>query len=229
MPQPQSVVPEPSAPYGQYMRVSELLDLQRPAAVRVHPDELHFQTVHQVTELLLQCITDDLTRAGQLVDGDAALPAERLVARATTTMTAARAVLDVLGAFTIADYNVIRRELGSSSAAESPGWAGLAKAAAALNLAFARMTDRLGVDLVSSLEGGDHADPIHRLATAMMDADVALSEWRWRHYCTATRLIGLAGTGTQGTHLQVLSRHAHEHAFARVWAAAAAASTGGQR
>src|SRR3712207_8024675 len=40
--------------YGSYLRVPELLALQRPRSVPPHPEELHFIVVHQALELWMK-------------------------------------------------------------------------------------------------------------------------------------------------------------------------------
>ena len=57
--------------YGSYLRVPELLALQRPRSRPPHPEELHFIVVHQALELWMKLLQHDLGRIVGLLDGDA--------------------------------------------------------------------------------------------------------------------------------------------------------------
>ncbi|NUR59359.1 MAG: hypothetical protein HOV87_11920 [Catenulispora sp.] len=220
---PSSSLVPPSAPYGDYMHVGTLLSLQRPPHVRAHPDELHFQATHQVIELLLACLVEDLGRAAAHVDHDDLLAAERMTGRAALGVRIASSALELLSTLTLADYNLIRRELGRSSAAQSPGWHRTEATGRALAAALDRYLARHQLDLVAIVE---HARPVdaHRLITAVTDLDTAISDWRWRHFNLAARLIGPGGSGTQGTALDVLARRAQSRLFGDVWKAYATVS-----
>jgi len=211
-----SLIP-PSAAYTDYMQLDTLLSLQRPACARVHPDELHFQTVHQVTELLLQCTFEDLDRAAAAIDANDPLSAERLAWRARVGVGVARAAVELLAGLTLRDYHTIRLSLGTSSAAESPGWARIRRSGAGLAKALTHLLTRQGIDLVDVYLHGDTADPVHRLAEAMVGLDVACAEWRFAHFSAAARLIGAASTGTQGMPVDGLGRAIHHRMFPDLW------------
>src|SRR5713226_6276808 len=56
--------------YERYLRVPELLALQKPEGSRTHADELLFQTVHQVEELWMKAADDEISRPAAALDGD---------------------------------------------------------------------------------------------------------------------------------------------------------------
>ncbi len=60
----------PITEYERYLRVPDLLQLQKPAEARTHVDELLFQVVHQVEELWMSAADDEITRLTVALDAD---------------------------------------------------------------------------------------------------------------------------------------------------------------
>jgi len=56
--------------YERYVRVPELLELQKPVALLAHPEERLFQTTHQTAELWLHHIDYEVDRVAELIEGD---------------------------------------------------------------------------------------------------------------------------------------------------------------
>src|SRR4051795_6289161 len=56
--------------YERYVRVPELLELQKPVDQLVTPDEALFQTTHQAAELWLKHIDYELHRVADAIDGN---------------------------------------------------------------------------------------------------------------------------------------------------------------
>ncbi|MFM8854223.1 MAG: tryptophan 2,3-dioxygenase family protein, partial [Acidimicrobiaceae bacterium] len=68
---------EPSLTYSSYLKIDELLQLQRPRSTGPEHDEMLFIIVHQTYELWFKCVLHELSRAQQLLElGDthASLP-----------------------------------------------------------------------------------------------------------------------------------------------------------
>src|SRR5829696_2132901 len=72
--------------YGSYLRVPELLSLQRPRSRPPHPEELHFIVVHQALELWMKLLLHDLGRIVGLLDGDDFPRALALLGRVNHTL-----------------------------------------------------------------------------------------------------------------------------------------------
>ena len=67
--------------YERYVRVEELLELQKPLDQLVNPEELLFQTTHQTAELWLRQVDYEVHRAGQKIEQDHLPPATDLLRR----------------------------------------------------------------------------------------------------------------------------------------------------
>ncbi|MFI5841781.1 tryptophan 2,3-dioxygenase family protein [Catenuloplanes sp. NPDC051500] len=202
--------------YVRYMRTDELLALQRTADQWVHPDELLFQITHQSTELWLKLAGAQLDRAAaHVADGETG-HAELLVQRAATALRLITEQLDILRHLTPADFNHIRPALGNGSGAESPGWQGLRRAARRLGAEFDARLAADGVEL-GALYRGDPTVALYRLAEALVALDERIALWRTEHYKIATRIIGHAVLGTQGTPVDTLARLIAQKLFPKLW------------
>ncbi|MGB1698029.1 MAG: tryptophan 2,3-dioxygenase family protein, partial [Thermoplasmatota archaeon] len=67
--------------YERYLRVDELLSLQKKPEERAHPDELMFQTIHQSFEIWLKLVLEELDRIKDFLDKDDKHSAVRLLRR----------------------------------------------------------------------------------------------------------------------------------------------------
>jgi tryptophan 2,3-dioxygenase len=202
--------------YSRYMRLNELLALQRDAADGAHPEELLFQTVHQSTELWLKHANVEAGRAVRFIeDGECG--------RAVASMR--RAILDIelithqLGALrnlTPAAFLQFRGQLGNGSGAESPGFAGVALNGRLLRRAFLDLIERRGIDLLA-LHNGDPLAPEYCLAEALIEWDERVSVWRVHHFKMATRIVGHEIRGTKGTPVDALAALISRRMFPELW------------
>jgi len=72
--------------YGSYLRIDELLALQRPRSEPPHPEELHFIIVHQALELWMKLALHDLERIVAELDADAHARALALLGRVNANL-----------------------------------------------------------------------------------------------------------------------------------------------
>jgi tryptophan 2,3-dioxygenase len=73
--------------YGRYLRIEELLELQRPRSRPPHPEELHFIIVHQAIELWMKLMLHDLERIVAALDAADWPGALALLGRVNHVMT----------------------------------------------------------------------------------------------------------------------------------------------
>src|SRR3954467_5873760 len=71
----------PLSEYERYLRVPELLGLQKASDLRAHHDELLFQIVHQVEELWMKLALEEIALAGSHLDSDQFVRARYSLAR----------------------------------------------------------------------------------------------------------------------------------------------------
>jgi tryptophan 2,3-dioxygenase len=105
--------------YGSYLRVPELLALQRPRSRPPHPEELHFIVVHQALELWMKLLLHDLGRVVDFLDADASPSALRLLGRVNHTLEHALEQMRSLHTLAPWDLHQFRSYLGTASGSQS--------------------------------------------------------------------------------------------------------------
>jgi tryptophan 2,3-dioxygenase len=105
--------------YGSYLRVPELLALQRPRSRPPHPEELHFIVVHQALELWMKLLQHDLGRIVGLLDADAFSAALALLGRVNQTLEHSLDQMRSLHTLPPWDLQQFRSYLGTASGSQS--------------------------------------------------------------------------------------------------------------
>src|ERR1700737_4903602 len=115
--------------YERYIRVPELLELQKPVELLAHPEERLFQTTHQAAELWLHHVDYEMGRIVEFIAGDQPHLASDLLNRCRLIIDLLREQILILETMAPVDYHVIRvSSLGRGSGQESPGFAKLLNA-----------------------------------------------------------------------------------------------------
>jgi tryptophan 2,3-dioxygenase len=217
-PNSEPILPGPGdSDYERYLRTDELLALQKPAAERVHRDELLFTTVHQSSELWLKFAVSELQRATALIEADRLLEACRMVRRVVTALGFITEQLDMLDQMDPWDYNFVRSALGHGSGFDSPGFRAIARATPAIGEAFDAALQRTGVPLEELYRDRSRHEPLHALAELLTDFDERLRLWRFRHYSVVARAIGEESIGIQGVAVQQLTRLISQRQLPKLW------------
>jgi tryptophan 2,3-dioxygenase len=202
--------------YARYMRTDTLLSLQRGPDEVVHRDELLFQIVHQSTELWLKLACSELAEATTDIRHGRLESATGLLDRAALSVHLVTEQLEMLRHLSPWDFQTIRTVLGHGSGADSPGWRSVQRRTRELDRAFVALLAEREVDLVDLYRIAS-ADPVLRLADALLEWDERVSLWRVRHYKIATRIIGHDVVGTQGTPVDVLAKLIAHRFFPQLW------------
>jgi len=105
--------------YGRYLRIDELLRLQRPRSRPPHPEELHFIIVHQAIELWMKLLLHDLERIIAALDADDWPGALALLGRANQVMSRVLDQMRTLHTLPPWALQEFRSYLGTASGSQS--------------------------------------------------------------------------------------------------------------
>ena len=103
--------------YGSYLRLDELLSLQRPESDE--HDEILFIVIHQIYELWFKEMLHELDRLGSLLEMDLGPQAQATLKRVLTVLKIAVAQTDVLETMTPLDFLSFRDRLETASGSQS--------------------------------------------------------------------------------------------------------------
>jgi tryptophan 2,3-dioxygenase len=206
--------------YERYVRVPELLELQKPVDLLSHPEERLFQTTHQAAELWLHHVDYEIGRAVALLGDGNVVAAADLLDRCARIINLLRQQIVILEMMAPVDYHVIRTtSLGRGSGGESPGFAKLLNVGKRVWPVFEGL---LGVRSVTVIEiernPREHGE-LFRLVQAMLDYDEAFLNWRYAHMRLAFRVIGSKVMSLKNVPAAQLEQGTREPLFPELWEA----------
>ncbi|MBV9069279.1 MAG: hypothetical protein JO093_01735 [Acidobacteria bacterium] len=204
--------------YERYVRVPELLELQKPVAELAHPEERLFQTTHQAAELWLHHVDYEIGRAIELIAADDVALAAELLDRCARIINLLRQQIVILETMAPADYHVIRTSsLGRGSGQESPGFAKLLDVGKRVWPVFEAVLGRRSLTVIEiERKPREHAE-MFRLVQAMLDYDEAFLNWRYSHMRLAFRVIGSKVMSLKNVPAAQLEQGTREPLFPELW------------
>jgi len=209
----------PLTEYERYLRVPELLSLQKPEESRTHDDELLFQTVHQIEELWMKTADDEITRLSAALDRDELEAARAGLHRIYLIEDLMGNQLRLLETMAPVAYFAIRKGLGHGSGLESPGFNRLLRSSKKVVDAFERACERRKVT-VEAMVREPHVDrSLWAIAEAMIDVDEAFQRFRYRHLVLVKRIIGAGTPSLKGNPIDLLENNAKKMFFPTLWRA----------
>jgi tryptophan 2,3-dioxygenase len=206
--------------YERYVRVPELLELQKPIEQLSNPDERLFQVMHQTAELWLHHIDYEIDRAVALISKEATEQAADLLHRCRLILDLLREQIVVLETMAPVDYHAFRvTSLGRGSGQESPGFKRLLDAGTRIWAPFADLLTRRAVTVLEIQRAPREQYELFRLVQAMMDYDEAFLKWRYTHMRLAFRIIGDRVMSLKGVPAAQLEAGTREPLFPELWTA----------
>jgi tryptophan 2,3-dioxygenase len=206
--------------YERYVRVPELLELQKPIDKLSNPEERLFQVMHQTAELWLHHIDYEVDRAVAYLAADQPHLTTDLLHRCRLILDLLREQIVVLETMAPADYHVLRiTSLGRGSGQESPGFHRLLTVGKRLWPGFQQLFARRAVSILDVERAPREHYELFRLIQAMLDYDEAFLKWRYTHMRLAFRVIGDRVMSLKGVPAAQLEAGTREPLFPELWSA----------
>lgn len=206
--------------YERYVRVPELLELQKPVDLLAHPEERLFQTTHQAAELWLHHVDYEIGRAVELLGAGDVNPAADLLDRCARIINLLRQQIVILEMMAPVDYHVIRMtSLGRGSGGESPGFARLLGVGKRLWPIFEALLETRSLTVIQIERNPREHGELFRLVQAMLDFDEAFLNWRYSHMRLAFRVIGSKVMSLKNVPAAQLEQGTREPLFPELWEA----------
>jgi tryptophan 2,3-dioxygenase len=209
----------PITEYERYLRVPELLALQKPKESRTHEDELLFQTVHQVEELWMKACDDEITRLSPALAEGRFETARAGLHRIYLMEKLMGEQLRLLETMAPLAYFHIRKGLGHGSGLESPGFSLLIKSSHKVDEAFGVACRTKNVTMVDLLRDPFKDAELFAVAEAMIDVDQAFQNFRYQHLQLVRRIIGSGTPSLKGNAIELLEKNAKHAFFPALWQA----------
>lgn len=204
--------------YERYLRTAELLGLQKPAEARSHPDELLFQSIHQVEEIWMKVIVHELGEAVARLEGSDYSTARAAMDRAFRVAVLLEEQLRLFETMQPASYLVIRAGLAHGSGLDSPGFIRMNEVAPRVWDAFAAALERDGVELLEMYRAPETRPDALALGEAMVNLDAQVQRFKREHIMVVRRIIGIGTASLRGNPIEMLERSAQLTYFPMLWA-----------
>lgn len=212
-----------SSDYERYVRVPELLELQKPIDQLSNPEERLFQTTHQAAELWLHHIDYEMDRAVRFLSNDELEPAAELLHRSRLIIDLLREQIVILETMAPVDYHAIRTSsLGRGSGQESPGFNRLLDVGKRIWPGFRQALEKRSLTILDVQRAPREHSVVFRLLQAMLDYDEAFLKWRYTHMRLAFRVIGDKVLSLKGVPAAQLDSGTREPLFPELWDAISA-------
>ncbi len=204
--------------YERYLRVDDLLSLQKAPEDMAHPDEMMFTTIHQSFELWLKLIHFELARIGERIDADDFHTAVRWLRRIRKAVHANTQALAIFDTMVPQEFHEVRRQLGNGSGGESPGFRRLLAEAPMLWPRVQALLDRNETDLKRIYTEEGHRPDLFGLMEAMTDFDQEVTNWRQAHINVVRRIIGSGVKSLKGYAVDQLHEDIRKPLWPELWA-----------
>jgi tryptophan 2,3-dioxygenase len=208
----------PVTEYERYLRIPELLTLQKPVEARAHHDELLFQVVHQVEELWMKLALDELLEATRLLDADALIEARYSLSRVHQVVALMTTQFRLIEQMLPHSYFAVRAALGHGSGQESPGFNGMLHDVPKLWAPFTRALERHDVTLLSLHKDPGKHPALLAIGEALIDIDEGFQTFRYHHLCLVKRILGHGTPSLKGKPTDLLQRSMSTQLFPELWA-----------
>ncbi|GAC1352843.1 MAG: tryptophan 2,3-dioxygenase [Polyangiales bacterium] len=208
----------PLSEYEKYLRVPELLGLQKVADARVHHDELLFQVVHQVEELWMKLALEEVVLAKQRVDDNELVQARYSLARIFQIEQLMTHQFRLIETMLPHAYFAVRAALGNGSGQESPGFKAMLRELPTLWPHYQSALDRASMTLLALHKNPSLHPALLELAEALIDVDEGFQTFRYHHLNLVKRIIGQGTPSLKGKPTELLERSMTTQLFPPLWA-----------
>jgi tryptophan 2,3-dioxygenase len=206
--------------YERYVRVPELLELQKEIGKLSHPEERLFQVTHQAAELWLHHIDYEIGRVEQFLDAGELSHAAHLMHRCRLVLDLLRDQIEIVETMAPRDYHVIRTSsLGRGSGQESPGFGLLLNVGKRLWPKFTAVLAGRNATILEIQREPQAQAELFRLLQSFMDYDESFLKWRFTHMRLAFRIIGDRVMSLKGVPAAQLDAGTREPLFPELWSA----------
>ncbi len=204
--------------YWTYMKLHDLFSCQTPFKDLCNGDELQFQMVHQIEELLMKLMNYTLL---EIIDCMAMRQTNKLMTlfnRISHCQSTLLSMLDFLETMAPKDYQEIRAKLGQGSGQESPGFKIVLQLFPLLWEAYKEnylIKNNIKLEEVYDSKF-NHSDAFI-VAEALISFEIQFHRFLSHHLEIAQRLIGKDVVSLQGNNIKNLNNRMSKSYFPELW------------
>ncbi len=204
--------------YEMYLNTKALLSCQSDFDELCNGDELQFQIVHQIEELLMKLLAYTLLDIDEYIQAEDTNRVITLFKRAYRLQEEMIRLFSILDTMSPKEYQEIRLKLGGGSGFGSPGFRTLTEMGGYLWDSFkGYYLEKHGLTVEKIYdEEYSHSDA-YVVAEALADYDELFQRFRYHHLQHVQRSIGLGSKSLRGRPVQYLEKGLTQRFFPELW------------
>ena len=209
---------EGATDYEIYLKTKQLFSCQSDFSEFCNGDELQFQIVHQIQELLMKLIAYTLLDVDEYIQNGNTNRVITLFKRVYRLQEVMIKLFDILDTMSPKEYQEIRVKLGGGSGRESPGFRTLIQMGDHLWKSFKKQylkKNNLTIEKIYNSEYS-HCDAF-MVAEALADYDELFQRFRSHHLQHVQRSIGLGAKSLKGRPVELLEKGLTQKFFPELW------------
>ncbi len=204
--------------YEIYLKTNEILSCQKDFSELCNQDELQFQIVHQIEEMLLKLMSYTLLDIDEYMQENKTFRVLTYFHRVHIIQQQLINMVDLLETMSPADYQAIRLHLGSGSGVTSPGFKVLYHIFPELWATYKTCyLDKNHLTMEQVYSSNYRHDDSYAVAEAMAEMDERYHRFFKRHMELISRTIGESSKSLRGRPVETLKSHSEKHLFPEIW------------
>jgi tryptophan 2,3-dioxygenase len=209
---------EGNTDYEIYLNTKALLSCQSDFDELCNGDELQFQIVHQIQELLMKLIAYTLMDIDDYMQAEDTNRIISLFKRAYRLQEEMIHLFSLLDTMSPKEYQEIRLKLGGGSGLGSPGFRTLCEMGGHLWASFkSHYLDKHNVTVEKIYDDEYSHSDAYVVAEALADYDELFQRFRYHHLQHIQRSIGLGSKSLKGRPVQLLEKGLTHRFFPELW------------
>ena len=207
-----------STDYEIYLNTRELLSCQSGFDELCNGDELQFQIVHQMQELLMKLLAYTLLDIDEYMRAQDTNRILSLFKRGRRLQEAMIHLFSLLDTMSPKEYQEIRLKLGGGSGLGSPGFRTLREMGGHLWASFkSSYLDSHGLSVEKIYDAEYSHSDAYVVAEALADYDELFQRFRYHHLQHIQRSIGLGSKSLRGRPVNLLEKGLAHRFFPELW------------
>jgi tryptophan 2,3-dioxygenase len=209
---------EGTTDYERYLNTKTLFSCQSDFSEFCNGDELQFQIVHQIQELLMKLIAYTLLDIDEYIKDEKTNRIITLFQRVYRLQEVMIKLFDILDTMSPKEYQEIRIKLGGGSGRESPGFRALIKMGEHLWYTFKKHYLEKNNTSIEKIYNSQysHSDAF-MVAEALATYDELFQKFRFHHVKHVQRSIGLGAKSLKGNPVSLLEAGLEKRFFPELW------------
>jgi tryptophan 2,3-dioxygenase len=204
--------------YETYLNINALFASQTDFSDLCNGDELQFQIVHQMQELLMKLIGYTILNINHCLKEEKTNQALMLFKRVHAYQTNMLTILDLLNTMSPKEYQEIRQKLGNGSGKDSPGFKIMGQVFKSIWQTYKHYyLEKKQLTIEQIYDNQFNYCEAYMIAECLVDFEMQFHRFLFQHYQIVNRSIGTEAKSLNGNDIKKLQARMAVKYFPELW------------